>query len=105
MKLKRFRADDIEVADYWTEPQQLAKNRVYMCFFDPDYIKSDENGFRIPLSFNSLNEKYLKSQEKKKIFCFGGSTTFGSYCKYHESYPNHLESFSNDNGFAHTRGS
>tara|TARA_Y100000590_G_C15640668_1_gene984814 strand:+ start:163 stop:1086 length:924 start_codon:yes stop_codon:yes gene_type:complete len=96
MKIKRSWAADIEVADYWKEPQSLAKHRIYMCFNDPHFIKTDENGYRIPFGFKSLIEKYYNSRRKVNIFCFGGSTTFGAYCNYEESYPSYLESLNND---------
>ena len=92
MKLKRFWGNDIEVADYWMEPQQLAKHRIYMRFSNSDYLRSDENGFRVSDESDSLIDRYRINKDKKKIFCFGGSTTFGSLCKYQESYPHYLES-------------
>lgn len=97
MKIRRFWVDDIIVPDYWWNPLQLAKHRIYMYLADSKHIRCDEMGFRISNGFNSLLERYRKTQVEKKIFCFGGSTTFGVYCRYKEAFPYHLERLSDNN--------
>lgn len=42
----------------------------------------------------SIREKYASERHRaqRRVFCIGGSTTFGWYCAYEESYPAVLES-------------
>jgi len=89
MVFKRFWGDDIEVPDYWSGPLKLAKHMIYM-YFSNSNVKCDSNGIRLHDASMNVIEKYNCSINKKKIFCFGGSTTFGSFCENNETLPYHL---------------
>jgi len=91
MLLKRSWAKDIEIDDVWGNSCKLAKHRTYIYWSHPGIALTDEKGFIIPAGFSSFQEKFEKSKNLRKIFCFGGSTTFGAFGNYSESYPCHLE--------------
>lgn len=96
MIIRRTWAEDVEVPDAWSAPGKLAKHRIYLYWSHPEHFPCDARGFRIPAGFASFEEKYRKSERRQRIFCFGGSTTFGWYCAYTDSYPHHLESLLED---------
>jgi hypothetical protein len=89
--MKRKWVDDIEIPEVWNVPFRIAKHNVYMYWTHPVLYPCDQMGFRVPNGFESFEEKYSWSKGAKRIFCFGGSTTFGLFDTYENSYPHQLE--------------
>lgn len=89
--MKRKWVDDVEIPEEWNVPFSIAKHNVYMYWTHPTLYPCDQMGFRVPVGFKSFEEKYFKSAGVKKIFCLGGSTTFGLFDTYENSYPHILE--------------
>ncbi len=91
MIIKRPWAKDIEVDDRWDIPCGITRHRIYIYWAHPELMPCDGMGIRIPTGFSSFKEKYERSRDQQRIFCFGGSTTMGVFCDYADSYPHHLE--------------
>lgn len=91
VKITRDWGEDTTVDDSWHGKAKLAKHRLYLYWSDEKLFPADDFGFRLPHKYKSFKEKYDKSKSKKRIFCFGGSTTWGQYCKYTGTYPHFLE--------------
>lgn len=89
--MKRKWVDDVEIPEKWNVPFSIAKHNVYMYWTHPTLYPCDQMGFRVPYGFKSFEEKYSQSAEVKRIFCLGGSTTFGMFDAYENSYPHNLE--------------
>ena len=64
-------------------------------YWTDDEFPCDKYGFRLPNSKIEFEERYSKDK-KKKLFCFGGSTTWGQFCKYEDTYPYNLEKLLGD---------
>ena len=91
MKIYRKWALPINVSEEWNVGSELAKHRIYEIWRNIDLFPCDDYGLRVPIGYKDIHEKYKKNKNKKKIFCFGGSTTFGWYVPYEDSYPHQLE--------------
>jgi lysophospholipase L1-like esterase len=89
--MKRKWVDDVEFPEVWNVPFSIAKHNVYMYWSHPTLYPCDQMGFRVPSRFKSFKEKYFQSEGVKRIFCLGGSTTFGLFDAYENSYPHKLE--------------
>lgn len=91
VKIFRTWGEKVDVDKSWHSKGKLAKHRIYLYWSDEKKFPTDEFGFRVPKNFKSFKEKFDASRSKKKIFCFGGSTTWGQYCNYEGTYPHYLE--------------
>ena len=91
MKIYRKWGLPINVSEEWNVGSELAKHRIYEIWRNIDLFPCDNYGLRVPIGYKDINEKFKKNMNKKKIFCFGGSTTFGWYVSYEDSYPHQLE--------------
>ena len=91
MILERKWAQNISVDNSWSSAAKIAPHRLYQIWDNKFFFPCDDFGLRIPNHYNNIREKYEKSSKNYKIFCFGGSTTFGFYLPYNESYPHYLE--------------
>lgn len=89
--MKRKWVDDVGLPEEWNVPFSIAKHNVYMYWTHPVLYPCDQMGFRVPIGYKSFEEKYFQSQGQKRIFCLGGSTTFGLFDVYEKSYPHNLE--------------
>lgn len=89
--MKRQWGPDVDISEDWSVPFSIAKGGAYMYWTHPILYPCDKSGFRIPPGHSSFEEKYLRAEGLKKIFCIGGSTTFGLFNSYEDSYPRQLE--------------
>ena len=97
MKLYRKWSSPFVIGKEWNIESELAKHRIYEIWRNKKSFPCDDYGLRKPISYSRIEEKYKKNIDKKKIFCFGGSTTFGWYMPYESSYPHHLEIITGNN--------
>jgi hypothetical protein len=93
VKIIRKWSDVYTVPDYWDSGSILAKHRIYSIWNDEVNYPCDAYGVRVPKGYSSINEKF-RDASKKKVFVFGGSTTFGWYLDYEQTIPYHLENAS-----------
>ena len=84
-------AGPIAVDDSWDSAGVIARHRPYFYFRNEELYPCDNFGFRVPDGHVSISDKYQNAKGKRKFFCFGGSTTFGVYLPYNQSYPAYLE--------------
>lgn len=82
------------VSKSWFKKGTLAKHRLYFYWQDKEF-PCDEYGFRLPKNLENFESRY-KKDKKKKIFCLGGSTTWGQFCNNEETYPSFLQNFFDD---------
>ena len=82
----------IEIDKRWFKKNKIAKHRIYQIWDDADLFPCDNYGVRIPVPYSDISERYFSlKKSEKKIFCFGGSTTFGWFVNYKHSYPVYLD--------------
>jgi lysophospholipase L1-like esterase len=88
--LKRFWAKPIQVSSYWHERLQLLPSQAILGH-DCANVPVDNLGFRkTTINASSEFEKWVGGNGAK-IVCIGGSTTFGYYSNFDESWPYYLE--------------
>ena len=81
----------VEIDDGWKSPGVIARHRPYFYYRHDRLYPCDRMGFRIPPGFGSVIERHVvRPKSAPSVFCFGGSTTFGVYHPYEESYPARL---------------
>jgi hypothetical protein len=83
-------ADTVELDPRWKPNGRLARHRPYFFYEDDALAPCDNRGYRVPTGFASVEDKYAAANGTK-VFCYGGSTTFGVYCAYDDAYPARLE--------------
>lgn len=76
----------------WNVPFKIAKRTAHLYWAHAKLYPCDSMGFRIPSGFASFAEKYSQTGDRKRIFCLGGSNTFGLVDSYEQTYPSCLES-------------
>jgi len=81
-------AEPVQVAAAWRKAGRLVRHRPYFFYSDAELFPCDDRGYRRPEPYRDITEKYAAlAPDAKPIFCYGGSTTFGVYGSYGESYP------------------
>jgi len=91
---QRAWAPPIEVDAAWKSAGIIARHRPFFFYRHKQTFPCDSFGFRIPDGHVSVAAKYAATQGQKRVFCFGGSTTFGSYLEYGSGWPAVLERLS-----------
>lgn len=90
---ERAWASSVEVDAGWKSAGVIARHRPYFYYRHDRLYPCDRMGFRVPTGFSSVAERYEReAADRPRVFCFGGSTTFGVYHDYEKTYPAQLES-------------
>ena len=95
IEIKREWAKNTHVSKKWFKKGTLAKHRLYFYWSDQKEFPCDKYGFRLPSNLLNFEDRYT-NDKNKKIFCFGGSTTWGQFCEYKNTYPFYLEKILNN---------
>ena len=100
-KIKKERAwgEDKTLDPRWKSNGRLARHRPYFFYENADLVPCDAQGYRVPSGYESISKKYAENIDNQTVFCYGGSTTFGVYCSYIESYPHSLETITGKASF------
>jgi hypothetical protein len=99
INLHRSWGSPVKVENYWHNPLELLKSQAILGHSSRE-VPSDFLGFRIDtgLSLESKPKYLIKNSQLIEVACFGGSTTFGYYSNYKDSWPSLLNTiFSNAN--------
>jgi len=91
MKKTRDWGAAVEINSSWKQPGRIMPLRPSFYYHENSLFPCDTMGFRIPTGFKNVKDKYAQCEGTPKVFCFGGSTTFGIYGSYDQSYPAQLE--------------
>jgi hypothetical protein len=91
VRLERAWAEPVEVPDGWDAAFRLARYPLSVYWSDSQLFPCDKHGFRIPPGVASVREQHERTEGRRRVFCIGGSTTFGWLCPYEDSFPARLE--------------
>ena len=84
---RKWSSKKLSIDKRWLIENDLARHRIYQIWNDKNLFPCDTYGIRDPENKMSFYKKFKNSKKKNnKVFCFGGSTTFGWYLNYKESY-------------------
>jgi hypothetical protein len=88
--LERFWAKSTQVNSYWHERLKLLPSQAILGH-DCDNVPVDNLGFRKATIDASSEFGKWASGNEVKVVCFGGSTTFGYYSNFDETWPHYLD--------------